>query len=52
MHFMPYTQLPQNHKDYHSLWVDFPNSHRPRARRLEASFRLPLFAAEPRHCGR
>jgi len=29
MHFTPYTQLPQNHKDlnhkdYHSLWVDFP----------------------------
>jgi len=27
MHFMPYTQLPQNHKDYHSLWVDFPNKY-------------------------
>jgi len=27
MHFMPYTRLPQNHKDYHSLWVDFPNKY-------------------------
>ena len=25
MHFMPYTHLPENHKDYHSVWVDFPN---------------------------
>jgi alkanesulfonate monooxygenase SsuD/methylene tetrahydromethanopterin reductase-like flavin-dependent oxidoreductase (luciferase family) len=25
MHFMPYTYLPENQKDYHSLWVDFPN---------------------------
>lgn len=25
MHFMPYTQLPENHKEYKSLWVDFPN---------------------------
>jgi alkanesulfonate monooxygenase SsuD/methylene tetrahydromethanopterin reductase-like flavin-dependent oxidoreductase (luciferase family) len=27
MHFMPYTRLPPNHKDYHSLWVDFPNKY-------------------------
>ena len=25
MHFMPYVHLPDNHKDYHSTWVDFPN---------------------------
>ena len=25
MHFMPYSHLPANHKDYKSLWVDFPN---------------------------
>ena len=25
MHFMPYVHLPENHKDYASLWVDFPN---------------------------
>ena len=25
MHFMPYPHLPENHKDYHSMWVDFPN---------------------------
>ena len=25
MHFMPYTDLPKNQKDYASLWVDFPN---------------------------
>ena len=25
MHFMPYPHLPENHKDYHSVWVDFPN---------------------------
>jgi len=25
MHFMPYVHLPENHKDYHSTWVDFPN---------------------------
>ena len=25
MHFMPYVHLPENHKDYQSTWVDFPN---------------------------
>lgn len=25
MHFMPYIHLPENHKDFHSTWVDFPN---------------------------
>ena len=25
-HFFPYTNLPSNHKDRASLWVDFPNS--------------------------
>jgi alkanesulfonate monooxygenase SsuD/methylene tetrahydromethanopterin reductase-like flavin-dependent oxidoreductase (luciferase family) len=25
MHFMPYPHLPENHKDYRSVWVDFPN---------------------------
>ena len=25
MHFMPYVHLPENHKDFHSTWVDFPN---------------------------
>jgi alkanesulfonate monooxygenase SsuD/methylene tetrahydromethanopterin reductase-like flavin-dependent oxidoreductase (luciferase family) len=25
MHFMPYVHLPENHKEYHSTWVDFPN---------------------------
>lgn len=25
MHFMPYIHLPENHKDYKSLWVDFSN---------------------------
>jgi alkanesulfonate monooxygenase SsuD/methylene tetrahydromethanopterin reductase-like flavin-dependent oxidoreductase (luciferase family) len=27
MHFMPYPHLPENHKDYHSMWVDFPNKY-------------------------
>ena len=27
MHFMPYTHLPENHKEFHSLWVDFPNKY-------------------------
>ena len=27
MHFMPYTHLPPNHKDFRSLWVDFPNKY-------------------------
>jgi alkanesulfonate monooxygenase SsuD/methylene tetrahydromethanopterin reductase-like flavin-dependent oxidoreductase (luciferase family) len=25
MHFMHYTHLPEDHKQYKSLWVDFPN---------------------------
>ncbi len=25
MHFMPYAPLPENHKDYASTWVNFPN---------------------------
>jgi alkanesulfonate monooxygenase SsuD/methylene tetrahydromethanopterin reductase-like flavin-dependent oxidoreductase (luciferase family) len=25
MHFMPYVHLPENHKEFHSTWVDFPN---------------------------
>jgi alkanesulfonate monooxygenase SsuD/methylene tetrahydromethanopterin reductase-like flavin-dependent oxidoreductase (luciferase family) len=25
MHFMPYVHLPENHKDYPSLWVNFSN---------------------------
>ena len=24
MHFMPYVHLPENHKEFHSTWVDFP----------------------------
>ena len=27
MHFMPYVHLPENHKGFHSLWVDFPNKY-------------------------
>lgn len=27
MHFMPYVHLPENHKEFHSLWVDFPNKY-------------------------
>jgi alkanesulfonate monooxygenase SsuD/methylene tetrahydromethanopterin reductase-like flavin-dependent oxidoreductase (luciferase family) len=27
MHFMPYVHLPENHKEYKSLWVDFPNKY-------------------------
>ena len=27
MHFMPYVHLPENHKDYKSLWVSFPNKY-------------------------
>jgi alkanesulfonate monooxygenase SsuD/methylene tetrahydromethanopterin reductase-like flavin-dependent oxidoreductase (luciferase family) len=27
MHFMPYLDLPRNHKDYPSLWVNFPNKY-------------------------
>jgi len=25
MHFMPYVYLPENHKEYKTTWVDFPN---------------------------
>ena len=27
MHFMPYVHLPENHKEFPSLWVDFPNKY-------------------------
>jgi len=27
MHFMPYTHLPPNQKEFQSLWVDFPNKY-------------------------
>ncbi|MGO4835547.1 LLM class flavin-dependent oxidoreductase, partial [Rhizobiaceae sp. 2RAB30] len=27
MHFMPYVHLPENHKEYNSLWVNFPNKY-------------------------
>ena len=27
MHFMPYAHLPENHKDYKSTWVNFPNKY-------------------------
>ena len=27
MHFMPYVHLPENHKEYKSTWVDFPNKY-------------------------
>jgi alkanesulfonate monooxygenase SsuD/methylene tetrahydromethanopterin reductase-like flavin-dependent oxidoreductase (luciferase family) len=27
MHFMPYAYLPENHKDYKSTWVSFPNKY-------------------------
>ena len=27
MHFMPYVHLPENHKDYKSTWVSFPNKY-------------------------
>src|SRR5438874_1346793 len=27
MHFMPYTHLPENHKDYKTTWVSFPNKY-------------------------
>lgn len=27
MHFMPYVHLPENHKDFDSLWVDLPNKY-------------------------
>jgi len=27
MHFMPYVHLPPNHKEYKSLWVNFPNKY-------------------------
>jgi len=25
MHFMPYVHLPENHKEYKTTWVNFPN---------------------------
>ena len=27
MHFMPYAHLPENHKDYKSVWVNLSNKH-------------------------
>jgi hypothetical protein len=27
MHFMPYAHLPENHKDYKSVWVTLSNKH-------------------------
>jgi alkanesulfonate monooxygenase SsuD/methylene tetrahydromethanopterin reductase-like flavin-dependent oxidoreductase (luciferase family) len=27
MHFMPYVHLPENHKDFKSTWVSFPNEY-------------------------
>ena len=27
MHFMPYVYLPDNHKDFKSTWVNFPNKY-------------------------
>jgi alkanesulfonate monooxygenase SsuD/methylene tetrahydromethanopterin reductase-like flavin-dependent oxidoreductase (luciferase family) len=27
MHFLPYTHLPENHKEFKSLWVDFSNKY-------------------------
>ena len=27
MHFMPYSHLPENHKEYNSTWVSFPNKY-------------------------
>jgi len=27
MHFMPYVHYPPNHKDYKSVWVNFPNKY-------------------------
>ncbi|MGE5147511.1 MAG: LLM class flavin-dependent oxidoreductase [Candidatus Eiseniibacteriota bacterium] len=27
MHFMPYVHLPENHKEFKSLWVNFPNKY-------------------------
>jgi alkanesulfonate monooxygenase SsuD/methylene tetrahydromethanopterin reductase-like flavin-dependent oxidoreductase (luciferase family) len=27
MHFMPYVHLPENHKEYKSTWVSFPNKY-------------------------
>jgi len=27
MHFMPYVHLPENHKEFRSLWVDFSNKY-------------------------
>jgi alkanesulfonate monooxygenase SsuD/methylene tetrahydromethanopterin reductase-like flavin-dependent oxidoreductase (luciferase family) len=27
MHFLPYVHLPENHKEFKSLWVNFPNKY-------------------------
>ena len=27
MHFMPYVHLPENHKEFKSTWVSFPNKY-------------------------
>jgi alkanesulfonate monooxygenase SsuD/methylene tetrahydromethanopterin reductase-like flavin-dependent oxidoreductase (luciferase family) len=27
MHFLPYVDLPENHKEFRSLWVNFPNKY-------------------------
>ena len=27
MHFMPYVYLPENHKEFKSTWVSFPNKY-------------------------
>jgi len=27
MHFLPYVHLPENHKEFRSLWVNFPNKY-------------------------
>ena len=27
MHFLPYVHLPENHKEFKSLWVDFSNKY-------------------------
>jgi hypothetical protein len=27
MHFMPYVHLPENHKEFKSVWVNFPNKY-------------------------
>ena len=27
MHFLPYVYLPENHKEFRSLWVNFSNKY-------------------------